>query len=181
MRSLAISSIVLAFLSATLAADHPPDWLVSKRSTAPDVLKIRLGTTSIKTTINRFGEPLSRRDLKDFPGEAKYLWEFQGLRIRATTMFPPHHRTASNEMVYALEITSSSDMTRPLTSDGVRLGDDLEALVSTYGWRYLTDWRRPERSESKTITFIFRDDSEVSASFSDAGKLVRLFVRASIE
>lgn len=179
-------TLLLTFLLSHLVcgaavADHAPEWLHASRSSAPRVLNLKPGEVSLRQAIARLGKPQSQRDIDGFTGESEYVWKRTDVTITATTMYPPKRRSADREVIYAIEITANGESHRVLTEHGLRMGSDLRELVQTYGWRYLTGWRRPIDKEAGVVTFIFQDESELSASFTDSGVLVRLFVAASNE
>ena len=176
---------VTIFLSLLLAsgtplrADHPPPWLVSKRAILPSILGLSLGHSSLRAACAILGQPNAKHDLTNFPGEAEYVWKLERLTVTGTTMYASANRTRDTETLYAVEILGSG--ARRLTSDDIRIGSSFAAVVNAFGCKYLTDWRPPKRNEAKVITFIFQDDSELSAAFDDRGALVRLFARVATE
>lgn len=181
MRPVSTLLVLASLLWGPATADHAPEWLHSSRSSAPLVLKLKLGEASLRQAIARLGKPHSKQDLEKFPGESEYVWKLDGLTVTATTQYPPKQRSPDREIVYTIEIAGGAESDRVLTEHGLRMGSGLRELVQTYGWRYMTGWRRPVDREAAVITFIFKDESELSAALSDEGTLVRLFVAASVE
>jgi hypothetical protein len=176
-----LSFVLSHLMCGSAVADHAPEWLHASRSSAPQVLNLRPGAVSLRQAIVRFGKPRSQQEVAGFPGESQYVWDLADVTVTVTTMYPPEKRSPDREVIYAIEITDIGESHRVLTEHGLRMGSDLRALVQTYGWRYLTGWRPPLNKEAGVVTFIFQDESELSASFTDRGALVRLFVRASNE
>jgi hypothetical protein len=173
--------LLLLLAAVPLLADHAPEWLLAKRSTVPRVLGMSVDGTTLRDVIRRLGKPSSRTTDPKFPSEAEYTFRSGELTIKVTTMFPPASNSPATENVTSFEISGTAPNERKLTEHGLRLGDGLQTLVQTYGWRYLTHWRRTKGMESAAITILFQDESELTAWFDDDGRIVRVFVRGSVE
>jgi hypothetical protein len=181
MTKVAAVALLLFSAAVTLRADHAPEWLLARRSTAPRVLRLVLDETTLREVIRRWGKPASQKTDEKFPEFADYTWHTGGLTITVGTIFPPAKRSPDRELAHNVEIRGAAGNERVLTEHGLRLGDDLQTLVQTYGWRYLTSWRRTEAGESAAVTFLFQDESELTAWFDDDGRIVRLFVAPGVE
>ncbi|HEY0158951.1 MAG TPA: hypothetical protein VGF28_16825 [Thermoanaerobaculia bacterium] len=182
MKKLAAACLLLLlFRPAPATADHAPEWLLAKRSTVPRILGMSVDDVTLADVIRRFGKPTSRQSDPKFPQEALYTWRSGELTVRASTVFPPTSRSPKTEQVTTIEVAGPAASRATLTEHGLRLGDDLRMLVNTYGWRYQTGWRRPQERESAAVTFIFQDESELTAGFDDDGKLVRLYIGGGVE
>jgi hypothetical protein len=153
---------------------------MSTRKPETSLAGILVGKTSIDAVRKRLGNPTRFRDLPNFPGEAEYIWEQDGSKLKMGTMYDSEHRTAEGEIVYTVEVSGARASKRYATGAGIELGDNLAALIHAYGPVYLTSWR-PRAPESPTFTFLFRDETELSAGFSDEGRIVSLSLIASVE
>ncbi len=181
MKKLAILAALLLSLVPAARADHAPEWQMSTKRPETALAGIHVGKDSIAEARKVLGQPTHSKDLADFPGEAEYTWEKDGLRIVLGTAFDPEKRTPRDEIVYSVKVSGTKAPARYATKAGVKLGDDLRALIRAYGPVYTTSWR-PSNPGSQTFTFIFSDETELSASLSSyEGKIVALDLIASQE
>jgi hypothetical protein len=181
MKRLAILAAFLMSLAPAVQADHAPEWMMSTRKPETTLAGIHAGKTSIDRARKILGDPTSSKDLPDFPGEAEYAWERDGLRIVLGTLFNPEKRTPSEEIVYSVKLSGKKGPARYATGAGVKLGDSLKALIHAYGPVYSTSWR-PSPLGSTVFTFIFSDETELSASLSSSeGKIAEIDLIASEE
>ena len=181
MKRLAILTALLASLAPAVWADHAPEWMMSTRKPETILAGIHAGKTSIDGARKLLGKPSSSKDLPDYPGEAEYTWEQAGGQIVLGTLFNPEKRTSGEEIVYSVKVSGTKAPARYATGAGVKLGDGLQALIHAYGPVYSTSWR-PSTAEARTFTFIFSDETELSASLSSyEGKIVELDLIASEE
>ncbi len=133
-------------------ADHAPEWQVSTRKPETILAGVHVGTTSIDGAKKLFGAPTRSQDLPDFPGAAEYVWEQPGLRVELGTFYNPEHRTGKEEVVYSVSVSGAKAPVKYSTGGGIKIGDDLRALIRAYGPVYLTSWR-PPTVESTTFSF----------------------------
>lgn len=181
MKKLTILVVLLMSLVPTVRADHAPEWQMSTKKPETALAGIHAGKTSIDGARKILGQPTSSKDLPDDPGEAEYTWEQAGVRIVLGTLFNPEKRTPGEEIVYSVRISGTRAPARYSTGAGVKLGDTLRALIHAYGPVYSTSWRRATLGTT-VFTFIFNDETELSASLSnEEGRIVGLDLIASEE
>lgn len=185
MRRLAIFTALIIPIVMSIAfagwADHAPEWQMSTKKPETRLAGIQVGKTSIDAARKILGEPARFQDLPESPGEAEYVWEHSDVQVVLGTLYDPEHRSAKGEIVYSVKVSGARAPKGYTTGAGVKLGDDLRALIRAYGPVYSTSWR-PSTLGTTTFTFIFEDETELSASLSyDEGKIVALDLMASIE
>jgi hypothetical protein len=181
MKRLAILAALLTALAPAARADHAPEWQMSTKKPETSLAGIRAGKTSIDGARKILGKPTRSQDLADEPGAADYTWEKDGLKIVLGTEFNPEKRTAKDETVYSVKVSGTKGAARYSTGAGVKLGDTLQTLIHAYGPVYTTSWR-PSPLGSTTFTFLFSDETELSAGISTyEGKIVALDLIASEE
>lgn len=186
MRGLAIVPALLIFAVSLAWADHVAEWQMSTRKPETSLAGIRVGKTSIHEARKRLGEPTRAQDLTEEPvpenagKETEYIWERDGILVIVNTLHDSGNRTAGEEIVHGVTVSGARAPKGYKTGAGVELGDDLSALIRAYGPVYLTSWR-PPTAEGTTYTFIFRDETELSAGLSEEGRIVSLALLASVE
>jgi hypothetical protein len=181
MKKLVILAALLLSLVPAARADHAPEWQMSTRKPETALAGIRVGKDSIAEARKVLGQSTRSKDLPDFPGEAEYVWDKGGTQIVLGTGFDPEKRSPRDEIVYSVKVSGTKVPARYATKAGVKLGDDLRALIRAYGPVYTTSWR-PSKPGSQTFTFLFSDETELSASLSSQeGKIVELDLIASQE
>lgn len=181
MKRFSILAALMVSIASVSWADHAPEWQMSTRKPETALAGIRAGKTSIDAARKILGKPTRSQDLPDDPGEAEYTWEQAGLQIVLGTSFNPEERTSDKEIVYSVKVSGTKAPARYATGAGVKLGDNLRTLIHAYGPVYSTSWR-PSTPGSTTFTFIFSDETELSASLSHGeGKIVALDLIASEE
>jgi hypothetical protein len=173
MRKVLTFVLLAACVAAGAAADHPPEWLVSRATPETTLMGISIhdGVT-VGALKARFGVPAVDTDPR-FPNEAHYTWRRGELQVRVTTMY----RTGTpqdQQSVYAVKVASPREDKRAKTSAGLHLGGTLSDLVNQYGYRYQTQWLRNMSTESSTVVVTFENDTRLSAGFSDAGRIISL-------
>jgi hypothetical protein len=178
LRKIAGLAVLMLSIVAVSSADHAREWQMSTRKPEGSLAGIQVGKTSITAARKILGEPTRFRDLPDYPGEAEYVWERSGTQLTLGTQFDPANRTAQGEIVESVELSGTTGSRKYATGAGVKLGDGLQALIHAYGPVYLTSWRKPTL-ETTTFTFLFQDDTELSASLSDEGKIVSFLLVGS--
>jgi hypothetical protein len=177
MRRLIVVAAVAMF--ALLArSDHAPEWLVSKAAPEMTLLGISVEGLTLADVESRLGHP--QRSTMQSPNEATHEWDLDGVTLWIATMFPEKHDGSAGEKVHAIRVNGKRSH-RAATGAGVHLGDGLDRLVKVYGTRYQTAHVPYMSEESATIIFVFSDETELSAGFSDGGKIISLQLAASIE
>ena len=87
----------------------------------------------------------------------------------------------ATQVIYAVEVRRRKRKQSSVrTGAGVPLGGNLDALVRAYGSRYMTSWRKLS-PESATVTFVFSNETELSAGFSDSGTIISFLLVESQE
>jgi hypothetical protein len=180
MRRLATITTLLILTVSASWADHAWEWQMSTKKPETSLAGIEAGKTSIAEAQKRLGKPTRFRDLPDFPGAAEYIWEREGSRLELGTLFDEEHRTPEGETVYSVKVSGAKATKMYRTGAGIGLGDDLRTLIRAYGPVYQTSWR-PPTPEKTTFTFLFRDETELSAGLSGEGRIVSIDLIASIE
>jgi hypothetical protein len=177
MRRIASLAVLMMLIAAVSSADHVPEWQMSTRKPEGSLAGIQVGKTSIAAARKILGEPARFRDLPDFPGQAEYIWERSGAQLTLDTEFDSTNRTAQGEIVDSVKLSGVTGPRKYATGAGVKLGDDIQALIHAYGPVYLTSLRE-KTLETTTFTFIFQDETELSASLSEEGKIVAFLLVA---
>jgi hypothetical protein len=183
-----VKSQFLSFVSFMLACalakpaltDHAPEWLLSKVQPETRLAGIAVGETTVAGAERRFGRAHTSRLVSEDGTETEYTWHLALSELRVTTMHPPR-APRENQVIYAIEVRQREGrQSKARTGAGVSVGTTLDALVDAYGTRYMTSWRNLS-AESATVTFIFSNETELSAGFSDSGRIISLLLVESQE
>jgi hypothetical protein len=172
---------ILLFLATSARPDHAPEWLVS-----PAVPETTLAGLSVDddTTVadieRRFGKADAVKVVAEDGTETEYSWHLANSDLSVTTMHPAGAKQAT-QTIYTVQVVRREGKSSSVrTGAGVPLGANLDALVRAYGSRYMTSWRKLS-SESATVTFVFSNETELSAGFSDSGTIISFLLVESQE
>jgi hypothetical protein len=180
VKTLPVIAITFLLLPASVWADHAPEWIMSTAEPEISLAEILVGETTIADAERRFGQPHTVKILSEDRTETEYVWRLPLSDLTVTTMHPAGTKRDS-QTIYAVEVRQrEGKQSRARTGAGVAVGADLDALIRAYGPRYMTSWRTLS-SESLTVTFVFRNETELSVGFSDSGKINALLLVESRE
>ena len=172
--------VLLAVASTALRADHPPEWLVAKTAPERSLAKIEVGQTKVGEVIRAYGKPTSGGPIKGFSGEAEYVWSLENSELHASTMYPPG-RAREEQIIHAVEVRQKEGKTSgAATGAKVKMGAELKDLIAVYGPIYMTDWRDLSK-ESRSISYIFENETELTFGFSDDGHVIAILLAESME
>ncbi len=167
-------------LSSPVRADHAPGWLTSRAKPETTLAGITVGETTVGEVVRRFGKFQASKHLSEEQTETEYSWHLPRSVITVSTMHAPEIPPNEQTIIYVEARQREGTRSRVRTGAGVVVGSDFEALVRAYGPRYMTSWRKLS-DESSTITFIFSNETELSAGFSDSGQIISLMLGESQE
>lgn len=178
MRNAAV--LIMLLLSALSAsADHAPEWLMSKATPETTLAGLVAGKTTIAEVERRFGKAVAQ-SVAEHGLETEYSWHLALSDLTVTTIHARGEKRAT-QIVHSITVRQrEGKQSQARTGAGVQFGDTLDALLRAYGTRYLTSWRRLS-PESATVTFVFENETELSAGFSDEGRIIVLFLLESPE
>jgi hypothetical protein len=180
MRRLFAALSLLLLAPVVTYSDHAPEWLMASVEPERSLARIRVGESTVGDAERLFGAPHRSKAVADDGTETEYTWDLPLSVIVVNTMHPLRTERAG-QTIHAIEVRQKPGKRSSVrTGAGVGMGASLAALTRAYGCRYMTDWRNLSK-ESKTVTFIFGNETELSAGFSDSGEVVTLFLMESVE
>jgi hypothetical protein len=163
-----------------LSFAHTPEWLASKATPETRLMGINVNDDSLADVIRRFGKPSKVEENPQYPNERSYTWDKGDLTLRVSTMFPDGTSQPTGEHVYSILVRGNASTPAARTGASIRLGDSFGKLISRYGSRYQTG-HREDMGGGLTVLFVFSDDTELSATVNDDGKITALELTASAE
>ena len=161
-------------------SDHAPEWLVSLAEPETTLARIVVGETTVAQAEKLYGPADASKVVAEDGTETEYVWHLPLSELQATTIHP-RNEAAGTQTIYAVEVRQRQGRrSNARTGAGVAIGADLDALIRAYGPRYMTSWSKG-LGESGTVSFVFNNETELSAGFSDAGTITSLLLVESQE
>lgn len=179
--------MLIAILFALSAAEprlqqlvfaHTPEWLVSAATPETKLIGISVSDDSLADVEKRFGKPSKVSRDPEGATEAEYTWNKGDLILRVSTMFAEGTTTPAEEHVYSVTVIGNRSVRAAKAGGGIRLGDNFARLLSIYGNKYQTGYRK-NLGDSLTVIFVFSDDTELAAELDDDGIVTALQLTSS--